>query len=101
MKRVFSAPNGIAVHNVKNVLEARGIACEIRGQDRVAGTGELPPIECWVELWVENDRDADEAERIIRQESRVERSPWTCPECGEGVEASFDQCWNCQADRPS
>jgi hypothetical protein len=26
--------------------------------------------------------------------------PWTCPSCGEQVEAQFGACWNCGAQRP-
>ena len=28
-------------------------------------------------------------------------APWTCPKCGEPVDANFEVCWNCEAPRPS
>ena len=36
----------------KNELEAQGIECVLRGEHLLGGVGELPPIECWPELWV-------------------------------------------------
>jgi hypothetical protein len=29
----------------------------------------------------------------------VPEETWTCPSCGEQVEADFDLCWNCQTPR--
>ncbi|MHC4331384.1 MAG: DUF7577 domain-containing protein, partial [Planctomycetota bacterium] len=26
-------------------------------------------------------------------------TPWTCPNCGEEVEAQFTNCWKCGANR--
>ena len=27
--------------------------------------------------------------------------PWTCPKCGESVDANFQVCWNCETERPA
>ena len=91
MKKIFSAPIGMPVHNLKNVLEARGIACEVRGDHLRAGVGDIPPNEAWVELWIVDDSQLEAAREILQQESRRGGGePWTCPQCG-----------NCQADRPA
>ena len=26
---------------------------------------------------------------------------WTCPRCGETVDANFSVCWNCETERPA
>ena len=101
MVKIYSSQNGAEVHNLKNVLETRGIECEVRGEHLGAGLGELPANQCWVELWVVNDSMVEEAKRIIRLAASATKGPWTCPKCGEPVEANFDQCWNCQGYRPS
>ena len=101
MTRIYSSQNGAEVHNIKNVLQASGIQCEVRGEHLGAGLGELPANQCWVELWIVDDSMIEEATRIIRREGRTTGKPWTCPKCGEFVEGRFDQCWNCQGYRPS
>ncbi len=100
MIKVYSAMTGVPVHNLKNVMEAQGIACEVRGDHLRAAVGEVPPIEAWVELWVEEDR-ADEARKIIKDGIPDRGDDWVCAECNETVEANFGQCWNCGAYRPS
>lgn len=84
----------------KNVLELRGIACELRRAPLGSIIGELPWLETWPELWVLDDRDAELAQRIIREEaSRTNAGePWSC-RCGERLEAQFTTCWRCGTDR--
>ena len=101
MIKVYSSPVGAAVHNVKNVLEAGGIECTIRGESLAAGAGEIPLVECWAELWIVDDSRIDEANSIISAAAQPAGESWTCPACQESVEAQFEQCWNCQAHRPS
>ncbi len=83
---------------LKDLLENQGIACLIKNQYLSGAIGDLPPQECWPELWVSEDRDIEPAQRLIRQAlSGPEQglSPWTCNGCGERIEAQFGQCWNC------
>ena len=86
------------VQCLRTVLESRGIPCEVRGIDRGIGIGELPPIECWPELWVTDDARIQEAEAIVAESIRAEatQETWRCPECGEEVEAQFGACWKCR-----
>ena len=89
------------VYHMKNVLENHGIACQIRGEYRKVGTGFLPPTECWPELWIIDDSQFEEADKIIEEALETEDTeekklkPWRCPGCGEEVEGQFDECWNC------
>ena len=100
---VYTARILAAVANVQNVLEANGIPCVLRNEFLNAGFGELPPAECWPELWVTDDRDAERARTLIAEAidiSAAPATPWRCRRCNEEVDAVFSQCWSCSAERP-
>ncbi len=67
MIRVYTAQAIAIVGNVKNVLEANGIPCVLRNEFLSAGQGELPPIECWPEVWVAYDSDAERAKQLVAE----------------------------------
>ena len=102
MKRIFSSWNLAAVYHAKNLLEVEGIRASVRNELLSSGIGQLPPIECQIELWVINDADAERAEQILRSGTlRPEERGrhWRCNGCGEVSEAQFTQCWRCGAFR--
>jgi len=96
MRLLHSAPNVAHVNHLKSVLESMGIRCRVRGEYLSAAVGELPPIECWAELWIVDDERHDDALDVLRHASASRRGEWTCPECGESVDAGFEECWNCR-----
>lgn len=100
MTRIYSTPNAPVAHLVRHALDADGIDAEVRGENRAAFVGEIPPIEAWVEVWVA-DADAAEADRIAREFTAEvpEGEPWACA-CGESVDAVFATCWACGAAAP-
>ncbi|MDA2928397.1 DUF2007 domain-containing protein [Acidobacteria bacterium AH-259-O06] len=101
--KVYSSPNLAMVGHFKNVLEMYSIACDIRGEYRCAAAGEIPPIECWPELWVVEESQAEQARQIIREALEpTENDPglWKCPSCDEEVEGQFTECWDCGTNRP-
>ena len=88
---------------LKGILDDHGIACLIRNEHLSGAAGELPPIECWPELWVTQDRDFDVAQNLVDAAlgaKATNRVPWTCPNCGELVDGQFTACWNCCHNRP-
>jgi hypothetical protein len=100
--RVYTARSLAAVANVQNVLEANGIPSILRNEFLNAGIGELPPGECWPELWVGDDRDAERARKLIGEANEMAgapEAPWRCGRCGEDVDAVFAQCWSCGTAR--
>ena len=102
MTRVYTARILAEVANVQNVLEANGILSVLRNEFLNAGIGEIPPAECWPELWVTDDRDAERARALIVEAvepSTVPAVPWRCRRCGEEVDAVFARCWSCGAER--
>ncbi len=85
-----------------SILEEHGIACMIKNTYLLGAAGEIPPTECWPELWVA-DEDSLQARRLLRVELSGEArngEPWTCPDCGEPIEGQFTQCWRCGTERP-
>jgi len=102
MKRIFSSWNLAEVHHARNLLEVEGVRARVRNEMLSSGMGQLPTIECQIELWVLDDADAERAERILRsgtvrpeERGRV----WRCEGCGEVSEGQFTQCWRCGAFR--
>lgn len=98
MKRIYSSHDGLFVEYLQRMLEDEGITTMQRNQYLSGGVGELPPNECWPELWIANDTDFSQAQALV--EASVKnlddtRKDWTCPACGEQIEGQFDACWNC------
>lgn len=97
MKRVYSNEYGLAADYIKNILQQEGIDSVIKNHNLSGGVGELPPIECWTEVWILQDTDYSRACGIIAdvlKESARSGEPWVCA-CGEKIEAQFTDCWHC------
>ncbi len=104
MIQVYTAQALHTVGFVKSLLACEGIDSMIRNEHLNSAMGELPPIECWPELWILNDQDESRARTIVENfQKRADSAPgpaWHCQQCGEFVEGEFDLCWNCQTERP-
>lgn len=106
---VYSAADITEAYFLRDVLGDAGIATRVVGDTL---TGMLPPgEETAPRLWVFR-KDEARAREIVEEFERVhqrprlddERNPvsaatWTCPTCGEPVDADFELCWNCQTPR--
>ncbi len=101
MQTVYSAANISLVSIFQSILEERGITCWIKNEFLLAGVGEIPPIESWPQLCVE-DSDYSEAKRIVDETLAAKKmtSFWKCDSCGENIEDQFTECWNCGKSRP-
>jgi len=66
MKSVYSAPNSALASVFKSILEGFGVRCWLKHEFLSSGMGEIPPIECWPRLCVE-DGDYEEAKGIIEE----------------------------------
>ena len=103
MKKLYTAQNPLTISHLKNILESGGIKCVVKNLYLSAAAGELPPIECWPELWVADDGRYDEAREVVNRTLAPLRSVskrWTCRSCGREVEGQFSECWNCGSSRP-
>lgn len=85
--------------HVKSLLELENIECVIKNENLTSGIGELPPVECWPEVWIIHDNNLAEAESIVQSVLHAgedDLPSWQC-QCGETIEGQFDACWNCGA----
>lgn len=102
MTRIYSTQNTLMVDHLKHVLDAEGIGCVVRNRSLAGAAGELPPIECWAELWILDDSDLENAQRVLQRAfdgDRIAGQPWDCPQCGERLEPQFEVCWKCSTAR--
>ena len=102
MKKVYTSRDPLMIGHLKNVLATFGIKCVTRHLDLSSAAGELPPTECWPELWVVDDTRHAEAATILKKTLAPLESvkkPWGCKSCGEEVEGQFSECWNCGESR--
>ncbi len=103
MKKVYGSHDPILVAQLRQMLEANHIACVTRNDFLMGAAGELPPTECWPEIWVLEEFQLDKARTLVDaflQAVDPRARPWTCESCGERVEAPFSQCWRCGHERP-
>jgi hypothetical protein len=66
MKQVFSSPDSSQIGLAQSLLDAAGIACEVRND---AVSQAMPGMPFITELWVLRDEDHAEARRLIQSGS--------------------------------
>ncbi len=100
MKRVYRAASLLQVAHARNVLLAAGIRCELRNQYLGGALGEVPMMEAWPQLYVDDDDEAY-ARSVLERATRPAAGPgWNCPDCGERLEPQFTACWRCGREAP-
>jgi len=83
---------------LKAILEDHGIDCIIKNEHLCGAVGELPPIECWPEIWLTDESNYTKACTLIDNALHADErgsKAWRCPNCGEVIEGQFTDCWNC------
>lgn len=98
MKRIYSSHNHMLVVLMKEMLEAKGVRCLVKNELLAGAAGELPPIECWPELWIIDHDQYEWAQSLVAAALKVadqHRPTWRCTQCGESLEGQFTQCWSC------
>ena len=103
LKKVYGSHDPFLVAQLRHMLEANHIACITRNDFLMGAAGELPPTECWPELWVLEDFQQDKARSLVDAflaAGNPGHEPWVCAGCGEQVDAAFSQCWRCGHERP-
>lgn len=107
MHKIYAHPDTGVTHLLKNELEQNDIEAVIKGDHLAWAAGGAAANEAWYELWVEEDAQIQRAlgivHRFIQRNVVEEIEPsesWTCPNCGEEVEAQFALCWKCGHEAP-
>lgn len=99
LKRVYSAETLVQVVHMQNLLAASGVMAELRNARLGGALGEIPFLETWPQLWVEEPA-FDLAMRVIAHDDAQPAQAgghWHCAGCGESIELQFSHCWNCGA----
>ena len=103
MIKVFTHESFVLVSHVKNILQEAGIATLVKNERLAGALGEIPYLETWPELWVLENREADQARGLITD--AMAEAPaggsWTCANCAEVNESQFAACWHCQSPAPA
>ncbi|PKF63535.1 hypothetical protein CW745_01400 [Psychromonas sp. psych-6C06] len=100
MKMVFSNENRFISNNVKNLIEAQGIATFIKNEFSQGAIGEVSMTDAWPEVWIFDDEDFNQAIEIVEcSQTAHAGEEWLCNHCEEANDPSFEICWHCQNDR--
>ena len=97
MKRVYRAASLLQVAHARNVLIAAGIDTELRNQYLAGALGDLPMLETWPQLWVDDALEAAALRALKTAEAAPAGAAWICAQCGEELEPQFTTCWRCVA----
>ena len=97
MKRVFRSALLIDVAHARNLLLSAGIGSELRNQYVAGALGELPMLEAWPQLFVEDDDELPALRALSRATKSQAGTPWICERCAEHSEPQFTHCWRCGA----
>jgi hypothetical protein len=95
MKRVFRAASLIQVAHARNLLSTAGIPSELRNQYLAGALGDLPMLETWPQLYVEDGDEQAALRTLARAAAAPTGASWTCERCGEVLEPQFTSCWRC------
>ena len=98
MKRVYRAATLLQVAHARNVLLTAGIQSELRNQYLSGALGDLPMMETWPEVFVDDADELFALSALARSQARPLGNPWRCVACGEESEPQFTQCWRCGAE---
>jgi len=100
MKVIYTNENSFLVNNIKNIVEAQKIPVFVKNEYAQGAVGEISAFDSWPELWVTNDSDFDRAMEVVKlSQKNKETVEWTCENCSETNDSSFEICWKCQHEQ--
>ena len=99
MQQLYLARDRIEAQLLHDFLDRHRIRSVVLRDFLVGAAGELP-ADIAPTLWLIDDEDLARARELLTAfltppAIPADSEPWTCPSCGEPVEADFDACWNC------
>ena len=99
MLRLARAPNIAIAALWADALQQAGFSASVQRYFLGGLAGELPPDQCFPEVWLTHDDEKPAAEKMLDQLQNMPQRRWVCV-CGETVEGGFEQCWQCGTDMP-
>jgi len=104
MKKIhtFNLSEAPLAEMFRRILLVEGIDTVIRNDRLRSALGEIPFVECYPELWVLEDEQADRAREILQAYlAAPPGEAWTCPACGAEVNGELAACWRCGRSAPT
>lgn len=101
MLKVYTHPDRAFVGLLAEIVQSGGYPCYIKNEFLGGGAGDIPPQECWPELWLLNERHEQAALALIASvtpATSTTGTTWQCGQCGEWLEPQFAACWHCTDD---
>jgi hypothetical protein len=95
---VYRAASLLQVAHARNVLITAGIQCELRNQYLAGAVGDLPMMETWPQLYVDDADERFALSALARAAATPAGTPWICACCGEQLEPQFTECWFCGSE---
>ena len=102
MKKLYVSQSLIDVESRKELLDQAEIPCTIKNQRSNMLGGEVPFVEVFPELWVLQDEDFEQAQKLLKdweEAPPLDNTAWTCASCGEIHQKEFTTCWKCNKER--
>ncbi len=94
MSLVKTFSNETEAQLVLNHLLALGVSA-LMEKDNCGGMRPRLDISSGVDILVPNDELETALAALQEPVTDLTAEPWTCPSCGEAIEAGFDACWKC------
>ena len=100
MNIVYKHENKAILNSVKHLLELNGIECFLKNEHSASAAGNLGISNVEAELWIQNTSNTEKAVSIIDREitNATSKPSWSCEQCGEENDGSFEVCWKCQSE---
>jgi len=101
VRRLYQAGDRIEAQFLLDLLAGHGIRAVILG-DYLAGAAGGLPLDICPTVCLVDDGDGPRAQALLQDflAGDAPGLPWTCPACGEVVDAWFELCWQCGRSRP-
>ena len=99
MRKLYIANDIIEAHLFDSILKNQGLSSRIKNEALQTGVGELPFVETWPEVWIQNLKDWDRALELLADFKQVNtKEDWLCSNCNEANPGTFQTCWLCDTD---
>ena len=97
MRRIYTALDLQEAYLLKGLLEHAGISVKIINEHAQGAVGEIPFVEVFPELWVDEDSNEVAALQCIDEyhTRKKIKGELCCLQCSEMNPASFELCWQC------
>ncbi|WP_181918303.1 MULTISPECIES: DUF2007 domain-containing protein [unclassified Wenzhouxiangella] len=94
--KLTTADDPIEAGFLRGLLESAGLAVQVRSMELWTVAVEIYYSEgARPSIWVRKC-DVARARQVLERRDEVgEGESWTCPDCGERLEAQFTTCWQC------